>query len=103
MSVRVHDAVGNLGGLDPDKALVLAKQVIALRSAAEQIELDFEHVGTVSSGFANALFLALAAHAPLESWRQTLVLKALDKQQGQVLARSLRAARNAIAHGQAAS
>lgn len=96
-SLRVHDVVGELGGLDPAKAVVLATKVIALRPQAERVTLDFQNVGTVSSGFANAFFLTLAKAAPLESWKAILVLNGLDSHQGHVLARSLQAARHASA------
>jgi len=95
--VQVYDIVGELGGLDPAKAVALATKVITLRPQAARVALDFQKVGTVSSGFANAFFITLAGAAPLQAWKEILVLTGLDSHQQHVLARSLQAARHASA------
>jgi hypothetical protein len=94
---HVYDFVGELGGLDPAKAVALATKVITLRPQTERVALDFQNVGTVSSGFANAFFLTLAGAAPLQEWKEILILTGLDSHQRHVLARSLQAARHASA------
>jgi len=93
-SVKVFDIVGDLGGLDPDKAAELAKTVISVPERAAGVSLDFAGVSTISSAFANTLFLALADAAPLSLWQRVLKFAGLDRRQAEVLARSLKAARN---------
>lgn len=92
IDVRAWSGAG--GALEPKVGSSLAEHVIEHGRDADRIELNFADVGTVSSAFANAFLLRLAATAPLEEWRKRLDFKALGPRQADVIAKSIRAARN---------
>jgi hypothetical protein len=91
--VEVRDWVGDLGALDPSVASRLAQHVIDKRTVAQRIVLDFRGVRSVSSGFANELFVSLARVSPLTEWQDVLTFSGLASTQAQVIAKSLNAAR----------
>ena len=96
ITIRVRDWVGQLGALEPDQGAQLARHLVERSTRAV---LDFAGAGPVSSGFANAFFVELAAARPLHEWRKDLEFVGLDSRQAEVMARSLKAARNASTHG----
>ncbi len=91
--VKVRDWVGERGALEPSAATRLAQHVVEKRSVVGRLVLDFAGVGTISSGFANELFLTLAQVRPLDEWRQFLEFTGLASSQAQVITKSLHAAR----------
>jgi len=99
--IRVREWVDELGALEPLAATRLAQHVVDRSSEGGTLVVDFEGVGTIVSGFANAFFLELAETRPLDEWRRIVQFVGLTTRQAQVLSRSLQAARNALKHGAA--
>jgi hypothetical protein len=94
--VRVRDWVDDLGALEPGSATRLAQHVIDRSVGNAAVVVDFQGVGTITSGFANAFFLELAETRPLDEWRRIVQFTGLAPRQAQILAKSLQAARDAL-------
>src|SRR2546428_11467686 len=95
VSVRLRDWAEELGALEPSAATRLARHLIDTKAENKLIVLDFTDAGTVSSAFANQLFLTLAKASPLTEWQRVLRFVGLASTQAQVITRSLQAARKA--------
>jgi hypothetical protein len=98
--ILVRDWVGRLGALEREDALRLAQHLIRARATARTIVLDFTETGTVSSGFANELFVTLGQISPLDEWRNVIQFAGVTGTQVKVLAKSLSAAKKVNLEGE---
>ncbi len=96
-SLAVREIAGPNGGIDPDRGVALAEQVVEyVAGRGESVAVDFAGVGAISSGFANAFFLKLGETRPIDEWRSSLTFVGLDDFQQKIIRSSLMAARDSV-------
>lgn len=91
----VKDVLNGADALLPTNAqLVLDAVAAAKLRRGKRLLLDWTGVGAISSAFANALFLGLAAIRPIDEWRDLLEVERATELQLQILSKSLNAVRH---------